>query len=864
MLNSISVSTGSSVEVNHDTPFDELHDSTGSLRAHWQSYFAYLNTLGDNEARARWSKAKQILLETGASHGVHGDIPGSERPWRLSPIPLLIAPGDWRLLCKGIAQRARLLGALLNDLYGPQRTVAEGDLPCELLYDNPRFLRSLHGLGTYRTNGLPVYGVDLIRAPSGGFLALENWTQAPAGMGYALENRVVLAQTLPEMLRHCNVERLGPFFRQFGDRLRTAAPHNRDSPRVGLFTPGQFSATYFEQAYLAKYLGLILVQGEDLTVRDDRVFLKTLGGLQAIDVLLRRTFDDYCDPLELRPESELGVPGLVQAVRSGNVTMINPLGTGLLETPAFAAYLPKLCNKLIHEDLLLQSVPTYYCGDPSQLETVLDEFSDMVLKPTLMADRVESTFVHQLSPRDRDALERQVRAAPHGYAAQRMVAASKAPVIEAGELRKRALMLRCFATGSHPNDYQVMPGGLALVANGDDENLVSLQRGARGKDVWIVSDEEVQDGLISPPSNPPIQLTRGGGDLQSRVADNLYWLGRYAERAETISRLTRVIGVRVMESRKPRELLKSDEANRLTLALRLQTMFSYSAEASAVAFSSQAVTERELIAAVTDSSCSGSVVSSLRSTLRVSRVVRDRISHDTWRLLSSLDDLVERLSHIEGENSISRLVDALDDLVITLAAFSGLANESMTRGFAWRFLDMGRRLERAANLVILLRATMVNPCSREAAVIDAVLDVADSGMTYRRRYPASIQAAPAVDLLLADESNPRGLMFQLKTLERHIDALPPIATHGVRSTQQRLILAATSQIDLSDIDFLCGVDATSNRREQLDALLHQIGAGLPKLSDSLTETYLYHADVARHLRHLDMRLDLPTSEGATR
>jgi uncharacterized circularly permuted ATP-grasp superfamily protein/uncharacterized alpha-E superfamily protein len=843
-------------------PYDELYDSKGALRSQWQRYFGCLDVLGADEAKARWTKVKQILLETGASYTAH-DAPGSERPWRLSPVPLLVAPNDWRYLCRGIAQRARLLSALISDLYGPQRTLMEGELPCELVYDNPRFLRSLHGMGSPRSNWLPLYGVDLVRGPNGAFHVVEDWTQSPAGMGYALENRVVVAQALPDLLRQCNVERLGPFFRLLGDRLRASAPHNRDAPRVGLLTPGPFSATYHEQAYLAKYMGLLLVQGEDLTVRNDRVFLKTLGGLLPIDVLLRRIFDDYCDPLELRAESQLGVPGIVQAVRSGNVAMLNPLGTGLLETPALAAYLGKLCNKLIHEDLIIESVPTYYCGDPSQLEVVLSEFDDMVLRPTLSAERVDSTFVHQLSTQERNELERQVRASPRNYTAQRVSPASRTPVIADGQLRSRAVMLRCFASAAQPNDYQVMPGGLALVATREDEITVSLGRGARSKDVWIVSDEDVQDGLIVPPSNPPIELSRGGGDLQSRVADNLYWLGRYTERAEAIGRLTRVIGVRALESPRAFDLCNTDELNRLLAALRMQTQFSYAGAASADPIVGQLAFEREFLAAVTDGNCAGSVVTALRSALRVSRVVRDRISHDTWRVLSSLDDLLDRLSRIQGENSISLSVDTLNDMVVALAAFSGLATESMTRGYAWRFLDMGRRLERAVNLVMLLRATLVEVSAREAAVIDAVLDVADSGMTYRRRYPASIQAAPAVDLLLADDSNPRGLIFQLRTLQEHVSALPSMVAPGVRSVQQRLILIATSQVELSDINDLCRVETTKNRREQLEGLLLQVGSALPKLSDSLTETYLYHADVARHLHHSDNKGDLQAATGSS-
>lgn len=819
------------------------------MRAHWSRYFDYLDGIGTVEAKSRWTKAKQLLLESGASYSVYGDLAGGERPLRLSPIPLLIDGSDWQQLSRGIAQRARLLCSLLADLYGPQRSLMEGTLPSELVFDNPRFLREVHGLGPGRNGWLPIYGVDLIRAPNGQFNVLEDCTQSPAGMGYALENRVVVAQVLPDLLRHCNVERLSDFFRQLRERLQAMAPHNRDAPRIALLTPGPYSATYFEQAYLAKYLGLSLVQGEDLAVRNDRVYLKTLGGLQPIDVLLRRVFDDYCDPLELRADSELGVPGLVQAIRSGNVNSMNPLGTGLVETPAISAYLPGLCRTLLHEELLLPSVPTYYCGDPAQLDEALAQLDDLVVKPTYASGRTDPIFVSQLDSAERDALRQRLHSAPERFVAQRFVPSSRIPVISGGSMRSRAFVLRCFANCSHPNDYQVMSGGLALVAATEEELAVSLNRGARSKDVWVISDDDLRADLLRPPSNPPIELSRGGGDLPSRVADNLYWLGRYTERAEAVSRLSRVLGTRLLEFQSARDLLKSDEVARLLQALSMQFRFLDAPSATADRVLSQNDIEQEFLDAVVDSTCSGSILSTIRSVLRVSRVVRDRVSHDTWRILASLDETIEHLVHVETRDGIPDLVNELNRVVITLAGFSGLVMESMTRGFAWRFLDMGRRIERAITLVTMLRGTLVQPVERDAPLVESILDVAESSMTYRRRYPASLQTAPAVDLLLADDANPRSVIFQLKTLAEHIAALPPLPTQGVRSSQQRLILSATSQIELSDITELCRISATTACRQDLEDLLQKLSKLLPALSDSLTETYLYHANVARHLRH---------------
>ncbi|HEY5955456.1 MAG TPA: circularly permuted type 2 ATP-grasp protein, partial [Polyangiaceae bacterium] len=500
----------SEVSVN---PYDELYENENSLRPHWRPYFEYLDKIGIVEAKARWSKAKQLLQENGASYNAYGDQSSSERPWRLSPIPLIISSHDWQLLSRGIAQRAHLFSSLIADIYGPQRTLLEGDLPSELVFDNPRFLRAIHGQILPKSHWLPLYGVELIRAPNAQFQVLEDQTQAPSGMGYALENRIVVAQVLPDLLRHCNVERFIAFFRLFGERLQEAAPHNRDAPRVALLTPGPFSSTYFEQAYLAKYLGLSLVQGEDLAVRNDRVYLKTLGGLQPVDVLLRRVFDDFCDPLELRPESELGVPGLVQAIRSGNVVALNPLGTGVVESPAILGYLPGLCRKLLREELLLQSVPTYYFGDAHQRAEAFADFENMVIKPTHANLPTDSIFVHQLDASERAALHQRIEAHPQTFVAQRFVASSRTPVVVDGAVRSRACVLRCFANANQPNDYQVMPGGLALVASTDSDVAVSIRKGARSKDVWVVSEEPIHEGTVLPPSHLSIELSRGGGDL---------------------------------------------------------------------------------------------------------------------------------------------------------------------------------------------------------------------------------------------------------------------------------------------------------------------------------------------------------------
>jgi uncharacterized circularly permuted ATP-grasp superfamily protein/uncharacterized alpha-E superfamily protein len=839
--------------------FDELKTPDGDVRPHWRKFFEQVEAIGPEELERRWNKAKHQLHENGVSYNVYGDPRGVERPWNLSPIPVLLAAHEWESVEAGLSQRARLLDALLHDLYGPQRSLADGSLPPELVFENPSFLRACHSISVPRSCWLPLYGADLVRGADGSFQVLEDRTQAPSGAGYALENRIVIAGALPEAFRDCHVERLAPFFRALRGTLQSLAPHNRDNPRIVLLTPGPDNATYFEQAYLAQYLGYTLVNGGDLTVREDRVYLKTLGGLSPIDVILRRVSDDACDPLELRPESHLGVPGLVQAARAGNVAIASPLGTGVLQTPALLPYLGRLARSLLGEELLLGSVRTSWCGDPDGLREGLSFFDDAVVKQTFQNGYVQPIFTRQLDDRARASLWSAIEAHPRRYVIQEHVRASTTPLLKDGQLEPRALVTRCFAVAGR-DDYVIMPGGLSRVANARPGTEMSMQLGAGSKDTWVLSDGPVTSFSLLPPVNRPVTLSRGGSDLPSRAADDLYWLGRYAERAEGVARLSRVLSTRLADLGSQADLENSGEFVPLLRALSAQTSLSYTGELyDPPALDLKSVTD-QLIGAVFDENNVGSLRSALRSTLRTSRLVRDRISTDTWRVLAALDDEVQTEEDELGYDSLGTVHDVLNRVVVRLAAFSGLVMESMTRGQAWRFLDLGRRIERAMTLLMLVRGSLTTTCTREGPLLEAVLEIADSAMTYRRRYLATLQVAPVVDLLLTDETNPRSVIYQMEALHAHIGTLPN-TLDGMRTPQQRIALSVLTDLKLADIDRLCVVDERGERA-RLAALLIDLGTQIPSLSDSLSDRYLNHATVSRHLTHEEGVLsDLPSYGG---
>jgi uncharacterized circularly permuted ATP-grasp superfamily protein/uncharacterized alpha-E superfamily protein len=822
--------------------YDEMVDDLGTPRPHWRSFLRHLDALGAGALTRRWQQARDMIRENGVSFNVYGDPHGLERPWELSPVPVLVDPGEFAELSQGLAQRARLLDRLLADLYGPQRSLTEGWLPPEIVFGQPSYLRPMHGIVPPQGRFLHFYAADVGRDPAGTFQVLTDRTQAPAGAGYALENRIVVSRVLPEIFRDCNVQRLALYFREVRRTLESLAPGGRENPRVVLLSPGPYSVTAFEQVFLAQYLGYMLVEGADLVVRGGGVFLKTLGGLHRVDVILRRLNDDHCDPLELRPDSALGVPGLVQAIREGQVAVANTLGSGLLQTPALGAFLPSLARGLLGEELRLPSVETWWCGDPASLSHVLAHLPEMVVKPVYSAGPINSIFGDTLGPQQREELSARLRASPAGWVAQARLRLSTTPVVEGSVLGAREVVLRTFlVAGADDTPYHTMPGALALVAGGPGARDISMQGGAGSKDTWVVSAGPVTAHTLLPPVGHAIELSRGGGDLPSRVADNLFWLGRYAERADATARVGRAIASRLFEQP---DTGPAGEVALLLAALRLQTHTA--AGAPVPVRSAAASVEGELLMALFGDEHRGTLRASLRAVHRVARAIRDRITLDTWRVVTALESQAGSADLGRDTDGTSGLSRRLDRVVTTSAALAGLVAESMTRGLAWRFLDMGRRLERAVNTLLVLGATATRPTDREGALLEALLETADSSITYRRRYRASLQVTAVVDLLLVDATNPRSVAFQLEALGQHLRALPRDAGGVERDTGDGVLCAAMALLETVDLGTVC-TPADDGSRPALAALLAEIQRALPAISDALSGSYLTHAVVARQL-----------------
>lgn len=825
---------------------DEAFDVDGIPRASWRPFFDAISGIGSADFFRRWREAKLLIRENGVTYNVYADPRGLSRPWQLDPVPLLVSEQEAAHLHAGLIQRAHLLELIAKDIYGPQRLLNDGVLPPEFLYANPGYLRPCRELEPVGGKYLHLYAANLGRGSDGQWQVVGDRTQAPSGAGYALENRIVLARTFPEAFQDCRVQRLAVFFRTFQETLRNTAPRNRDNPHTVLLTPGPYNETYFEHSYLARYLGYTLAEGEDLTVRDNRVYLKVLGGLQPVDVIFRRLDDDYCDPLELRSDSFLGVPGLVGAVRAGNVGIANALGSGTLEAQAFNAYLPVLCKHLLGEELLLNGAPTWWCGEPVGLNHVLRHLDRLIIKPAFPGTPFEPIFPSQLAAHDRQQLVDQIRYHPWNYVGQELLPLSTVPVLEGNQFRHGRVVVRAYVC-ANSDGYTVMPGGLTRVSRSADELVVSMQCGGGSKDTWIATSGPVNSFSLLPQAGTPLELSRAGGELPSRAADNLFWLGRYAERADGTARLLRGVISRLSD----RDEIESDpDFGPLFRALTIQCCAYPGFFSDGEGTDSQPIEPwPEVRAMLFDDTKPGSLAGVILSLVRVAGLVRDRISVDMWRVLAGLADFPadgpERTVPSPEEFTPGEMLDLLNHVVVTLSGFGGLAVESMTRGQSWRFLDMGRKLERSYNLANLLDGLLTEPGQNEPFLLEALLEIADSAMTYRRRYLGSLQAEAVVDLLVADETNPRSLAYLLTELNEVVGQLPRPSAGLARGPEQRLALSAKAAVQLAEPTKLTNL--TDNRRPRLGELLGKLTSILPTLSNAITERYLSHLQVARHL-----------------
>jgi len=856
---------------------DLLLAADGRVRPHWHALIDGFAALPPAVLLERQAAAERLFHENGIAYNAFADPGKADRPRAFDACPLILTGAEWQGLETGLIQQARLLNALLVDCYGEQRLLAQRRLPPALVLGNPRFLRPCHGLMP-RGGGkglaalwLHTLAIDLMRESDGTWRVVRTHTESPSGSGHALENRIVLSHSLPELFVDHPVRRLTGYFQHKRDTL--AAMTGRDDPRIVVLTTGPDGDAFLADSVLARTLGYPLVEGGDLTVRSDKVYLKTVEGLMPVDAIVRKIDSADADPLVSGTESNHGVAGLTRAARAGNVAIANAIGSGLLESPAITAFLPGLCRDLLGEGLHLAGLPTWWGGHTDARAHIRTALDSLLIGPSFPRPGGVGTGLKpgwRLTPTEQERLCDHLDWRGYDLIAQAAPLFSSTPAWRGDRLDARPFLLRTFVCagpdGAGGIDYRVLPGGFATVPPGNNDTETgshtvpaeTLDRllaghGTVSKDVWVLADEiggngfalstTASAGSASGSAVPPPPVRRTAADLPSRAADNMFWLGRYAERAEDILRVVRAVLLRLEEGTQR----GGDLAAMTRLAERLTEPTKADAAATENVGAAEIGTPREcLFTRLTALLVEPERPLGLRETIahlqRVAVLVRDRLSVDAWRTLNepSLDVATWRAPQTDR---LVALGDQLSDALQTLSAFSGLQMENMTRNDSWRFLMLGRRIERAHALADMLRALLVDAGESQDVALTLLLEVADSFMTYRSRYLARPMAAPILDLLLMDETNPRSLAFQLAALEEGVNSLPRAADAAAeRTPDQRTALSMLARLRLSERDALYPIDPETGRRDALDALLQAVQDSLPTLSDQLARTYFSHAE----------------------
>ena len=746
---------------------DEMLDAHGAIRPAWRTLIEALDALGPAELDARFERSDRYLRDAGVFYRKYDGAEDHERAWPLAHVPLILEEEEWRGISHGLVQRVELLERIVADIYGNGEFAAAGLLPPDLIARNAEYLRPLVGVRPVSGHFLHFCAFELGRGPDGRWWVLGDRTQAPSGAGFALENRVATTRALSDIYARLNVQRLAGFFRDFRDALTAQARAGEGS--VGILTPGQLNETYFEHAYIARYLGFTLLEGEDLVVEDGQVMVRTVRGLKPVSVLWRRMDAAFVDPLELRYDSHIGTPGLTEALRAGSVSVVNALGSGILETRALSAFLPRLCEQVLGAPLELPTVATWWCGGAAERAHVLDRFDQMVIGPAFATGLAlegdgPAILGGSLDSEARDALRARIGEDGHAYVGQEPVTLSTAPVWADGRLSARPIALRVYAART-ADGWTIMPGGFARVGSTPDTTAIAMQRGGRAADVWVVSQRPV-DAVSLLPREGERLVRNPAGNLPSRAADNLIWLGRYIERCEATVRVLRAYNARLAESSNPDQPLLAD---------------------------SRAFLESVGVDARTP--LPGGLLSDIANATRSAGQIRDRFSPDGWLALADLSKTARRFAeHLRPGDDATR---AMTVLLRKLAGFSGLVHENMYRFAGWRFLEIGRRLERGMQIAGI--TAWQTRAEAPDGSLEMLLEITDSVMTHRRRYPVRAGIASAVDLLLLDPLNPRSVLFQIAELREQIEQLPVDDADGL-SPPAKAALEIETQLRLADPD----------------------------------------------------------------
>lgn len=827
--------------------YDEVLDQNGQVKPYWQGLFDTLEAIGINELELRNQEIVKKLKENGVTYNVYGSNKESNRAWKLDPIPFLIHESEWKTIEEGLKQRARLLDLILKDLYGPQTLIKNAIIPAELVFDNSGFLLPCFDIRQKHDKQLLNYAVDLARGPDGKMWLLDNRTQAPSGAGYALENRIVMSKVIPELNKKTYRKRLSPYFSQLQQTVDSLGNNSNENPNVVFLTPGPGNETYFEHVYLSSYLGYTLVQGNDLLVRDGFVWLKSIDQLEKVDVIIKRLDDSWCDPLELRRDSLLGIPGLLQVIRLGNVSVVNPPGTSILENYGLMAFMQNACKFLLKEPLLMPSVATWWCGQAKELSFVLANLPKLIIKKTNRKQGFRSIYGRLLNIEQLAELKNQILESPKDYVAQEEVSLSTTPSFINGTIEPRFAALRAFLIADG-EDYKVMQGGLTRSSAVKGKFEISNQLGGISKDTWIISDTPTE--YLEKPVERKNTNNQLNNSLTSRNAENLFWLGRLCERTMALRSFLKIILNRLNENvtkhgNKQPEFLVVLLKSLTHLTQTYPGFVGKEPKEGEEVFDNEAIFEDpivELLLLINDPTKPGSVVYNLQSLLNTINQVSEKWNHDTRRIINLVEDSLLALKNTNTHN-INYVNHGLDKLHIRLFSFYGNINETLPRDNGFYLLEAGKNVERILSLLSVFRSTFnfKKIEEEEAVLMEAILENHHLLAQYRNIYKSHLSLKAVISMIFLEKNLPYTLSYLLDTLSYYLSKLPKTNDPNRLSIAEKSALEASTIVKLIDADNLVQVDSATQFRFELDETISKVFELICTVSNNLSSLYFNHS-----------------------
>ena len=817
-----------------ESSFDEMFDAQYNVKPHWNEIKNGLDNVGIKQLEQKQTEIDWRLEDNGVTYNIYNDPEGNNRRWNLDPIPLVLTSTEWEEISKGLKQRAKLLNLIFKDLYTEQKLIKEGIVPAEIIFAHKSFIPEVFNFENKDYYSMRFYATDISRGPDGKFWVINDRTQSPSGLGYAVENRLTMNSISDDLYPNIEILKMANFIEGFKNMLKSLSTSNQDNPLIALLTPGPLNETYFEHSYISSFLDLTLVQGEDLLVKNNQVWLKSLNGLRKVDTLIRRVDSQYCDPLELKNDSQLGVAGLVNVIRKDNLSMINPIGVGILENIGLNPFMKNIAKYFLNEDLILPQIATWWCGQKNELDFVLKNIKNLIIKKIDRTDNIEIHFAHKLNDIELNNLIEKIKTNPHYYVGQEVIDFSTSPSFIKGKIEPRNTVIRSFAY-LHENEYHVMPGGLIRVSPTKDSLVVSNQKGGTSKDLWILGEDISFTGnnIFKNRSFIDSRLE----NISTKRAENLFWLGRYLTRAIITARMIRFDLKNMLNLNRYDDNTNSKKTNKiLNIALTHLTMTypGFLDEDSVLPL-------REIISLIRDKNRIGTLSFTLSMLSNLNTNVKNLLTMEAWRIYEKLQKEWNNYNKREIYSNKDH-INELDKLLIYLMAYKELIDESIFKEQGLILYDIGSKIEISQLLISKLRSLFTQKLDKliEYDVLDSMLNSYESYNSYRAYYKSSLALENVLDFLIFNTKYPKSLIYIINQLLSDLKELPKNINNSHLSSFEEPVFKVFSMITLTNTQKLLEIPENEYVYKELDEFLSIISNLLTQTSEELTKTYFSH------------------------